>query len=203
MVGIRGGVPSEEADIRLGDVVVGRPHNEHSGVVQYDSGKATPTGFKRTGFLNAPPTILLNAIANLRANHIIGRCRLVECFSTLDCLPAFAREDAGQDILFEAEYNQQPQNVIGSVHKGHRQDDLQDAVMYITLHYPPEYLVRFHLHTKWTEMRDNPSSRQSPVTYGPPHHPCYGPFQSPPMTVGLSGHYFRRLPDLLVLRFWR
>ncbi len=55
MVGIGGGVPSKEVDIRLGDIVVSQPGKGHSGVVQYDFGKSTPSGFKRTGFLNAPP----------------------------------------------------------------------------------------------------------------------------------------------------
>jgi nucleoside phosphorylase len=78
MVGIGGGAPSEEADIRLGDVVISKPHKVHGGVVQYDFGKATPSGFERTGYLNSPPTILLNAVTNLRANHIRGRYRLLE-----------------------------------------------------------------------------------------------------------------------------
>ena len=105
MVGIGGGVPSEEADIRLGDVVVSRPYKVHGGVVQYDIGKATPSGFERTGILNTPPMILLNAVANLRANHLRGKCRLLEYFSKLDSLPTFAREDAGPDILFNADNN--------------------------------------------------------------------------------------------------
>jgi nucleoside phosphorylase len=66
MVGIGGGVPSEEADIRFGDVVVSRPHKTYGGVVQYDFGKATPSGFERTGFLNTPPTILLNTLSKMR-----------------------------------------------------------------------------------------------------------------------------------------
>jgi hypothetical protein len=45
-------VPSVEADIRLGDVVVSSPHKQHGGVVQYDLGKAAPSGFKQTGFIN-------------------------------------------------------------------------------------------------------------------------------------------------------
>ncbi|RYO89737.1 hypothetical protein DL764_008540 [Monosporascus ibericus] len=105
MVGIGGGVPSVEADIRLGDVVVSRPHKAHGGVVQYDSGKATPSGFARTGFLNTPPTILLNAVAKLRANHVRGKSRVTEYASKLNSLQTFAREDAGPDILFEADYN--------------------------------------------------------------------------------------------------
>jgi nucleoside phosphorylase len=105
MVGIGGGVPSEEADIRLGDVVVSRPHMGHGGVVQYDSGKATPSGFERTGSLNTPPTVLLNAVANLRAKHMRGRGSLANHLSKLDSLPDFTREAAGPDTLFEAEYN--------------------------------------------------------------------------------------------------
>jgi nucleoside phosphorylase len=105
MVGIGGGVPSEESDVRLGDVVVSKPHNTHGGVVQYDSGKATPSGFERTGALNAPPTVLLNAVASLRAKQMRGRARLLEYLSKLDSLPDFSREVAGSDILFEAGYD--------------------------------------------------------------------------------------------------
>ena len=105
MVGIGGGVPSEEADIRLGDVVVSKPHKVHGGGVQYDSGKATASGFERTGALNTPPTVLLNAVANLRAKHIRKKGRLLEYLSKLDSLPDFSREVAGSDTLFEAEYD--------------------------------------------------------------------------------------------------
>src|ERR1700744_1819241 len=61
MVGIGGGVPSTEADIRLGDVVISQPHQGYGGVIQYDFGKATIGGFQRTGVLNSPPGILLVA----------------------------------------------------------------------------------------------------------------------------------------------
>ncbi|OJD18908.1 hypothetical protein AJ78_01094 [Emergomyces pasteurianus Ep9510] len=105
LVGIGGGVPSAERDIRLGDVIVSRPDKVHSGVVQYDFGKRIPSGFDRTGFLNTPPTILLNAVANLRANHLRGECKMVKYASKLSRLPIFTRENAGPDILFEANYN--------------------------------------------------------------------------------------------------
>ncbi|KAJ4369530.1 hypothetical protein N0V86_009365 [Didymella sp. IMI 355093] len=104
MVGIGGGVPSEEADVRLGDVVVSKPHKTHGGVVQYDSGKATASGFKRTGALNTPPTVLLNAVANLRATQMRGKSRMLEYLSKLNSLPDFTREVAGLDVLFKAEY---------------------------------------------------------------------------------------------------
>src|SRR5271163_3805227 len=71
MVGIGGGVPSEENDIRLGDVVISKPTGQSGGVIQYDFGKTMQEGrFERTGSLNKPPDVLLNAVANLRARHL-------------------------------------------------------------------------------------------------------------------------------------
>ncbi|KAH8708491.1 hypothetical protein GQ44DRAFT_743162 [Phaeosphaeriaceae sp. PMI808] len=105
IVGIRGGAPSEEADVRLRDVVVSRPYKAHGRVVQYDSRKATPSGFERIGSLNTLPTILLNAVTNLQAKHIRGRYKLLEYFSKLDSLPEFRREATSSDALFEANYN--------------------------------------------------------------------------------------------------
>jgi nucleoside phosphorylase len=104
MVGIGGGVPSDEADVRLGDVVVSKPHKTHGGVVQYDLGKATASGFERTGALNTPPTVLLNAVANVQAKRMRGKGRLPEYLSKLDSLSHFTREADGSDTLFEAEY---------------------------------------------------------------------------------------------------
>lgn len=40
MVGVGGGVPSKNNDICLGDVIVSKPGKSHSGVIQYDYGKA-------------------------------------------------------------------------------------------------------------------------------------------------------------------
>ncbi|CAI7599877.1 unnamed protein product [Penicillium glandicola] len=104
MVGVGGGVPGK-ADIRLGDIVVSQPANGHGGVVQYDFGKSTPSGFKRTGFLNAPPTILLSAITKLRSNHDRGRGSLTPHLLKLSNIPKFSRDHAGSDVLFEAGYN--------------------------------------------------------------------------------------------------
>lgn len=72
MVGIGGGVPSRRHDIRLGDVVVSRPDADSGGVIQFDFGKTVSEGrFVRTGSLNRPPDILLNAVANLQAQHML------------------------------------------------------------------------------------------------------------------------------------
>jgi nucleoside phosphorylase len=106
MVGIGGGVSSAESDIRLGDVVVSQPHMQHGGVVQYDFGKTGAGGdFTRTGFLNAPPTVLLNALSKLRANHLIRRSNLSVYLSAVSLVPDFVYENAGPDILFEPTYN--------------------------------------------------------------------------------------------------
>jgi nucleoside phosphorylase len=105
MVGIGGGVPSDEADVRLGDVVVSQPYMQHGGVIQYDFGKTTPNGFIQTGFLNAPPTILLNALAKLQANRYRHKSDISVYLSALCHLPGFACDNSGPDILFESTYN--------------------------------------------------------------------------------------------------
>jgi nucleoside phosphorylase len=84
--------------------VVSQPHQGHGGVVQYDIGKTTPSGFARTGFLNAPPRILLNSLSKLRANYNRNRGELPIHLSKLSHLPNFARNNAGPDVLFEAAY---------------------------------------------------------------------------------------------------
>ncbi|KAN0087273.1 hypothetical protein V8E54_000961 [Elaphomyces granulatus] len=78
MVGIGGGVPGKEADIRLGDVVVSKPTGDFGGVVQYDFGKTVGQAVLRTGQLNRPPQILLTAIARLQADQMIEPSRIPE-----------------------------------------------------------------------------------------------------------------------------
>jgi nucleoside phosphorylase len=105
MVGIGGGVPSAEADIRLGDVVVSQPQSSFGGVVQYDLGKATPNGLERTGSLNSPPQILLSAVSTVQANTMVNDGTLSNHLSTLERIPTFQRRRAGPDFLFKAAYN--------------------------------------------------------------------------------------------------
>ncbi|PVH90954.1 purine and uridine phosphorylase [Periconia macrospinosa] len=105
MVGVGGGVPSAEADVRLGDVVVSQPDKTFNGVVQYDSGKTTPSGFGRTGALNAPPRTLLGAVAKVRANELRGRTKMREYIARLHHITEFQRSETGPDILFEATYD--------------------------------------------------------------------------------------------------
>lgn len=105
MVGIGGGVPTASADIRLGDVVVGHPHSQHGGVVQYDFGKTSPNKqVHRTGFINAPPKVLLNAIAKLRENHYRRMNDVSAHLSVFDRLAQFSRNTTGPDVLFQAAF---------------------------------------------------------------------------------------------------
>ncbi|KAI8176575.1 hypothetical protein K4K52_009244 [Colletotrichum sp. SAR 10_76] len=70
MVGIGGGAPSQEHDIRLGDVVVSSRGKGIGGVIQFDYGKTIQgQGFKETGHLNQPPTALMTAVAALDAQY--------------------------------------------------------------------------------------------------------------------------------------
>lgn len=72
LVGVGGGAPSAKSDIRLGDVVVSKPIGIFGGVVQYDFGKTIDKGvFKRTGFLNKPPRVLLKALASLETKCLL------------------------------------------------------------------------------------------------------------------------------------
>lgn len=69
LVGIGGGVPSREQDIRLGDVVVSSPTADYPGVIQYDRGKENENSdFETTGSLPPPPWFLMTAISCLESN---------------------------------------------------------------------------------------------------------------------------------------
>lgn len=106
MVGIGGGVPSEDVDIRLGDVVISKPGGGFGGVVQYDKGKMIAGKFEFTGSLNKPPQVLLTALHSLEAVHRNCGNRIVEFLQSMavqpkrnSCCPG-----AGKDQLFEADY---------------------------------------------------------------------------------------------------
>lgn len=105
LVGIGGGVPSAQTDIRLGDVVVSQPANGFGGVIQYDFGASTPRGVLRTGFLNAPPRVLLQTLSLLQAEHARGRNGIMKHVSKVSRLPNFSRNNAGDDLLFDGSYD--------------------------------------------------------------------------------------------------
>jgi nucleoside phosphorylase len=136
MVGIGGGVPSAEADIRLGDVVVSQPHQTFAGVVQYDMGKRTPSGFVRTGSLNSPPQILLSAVNNVRANEFLDESKLLEHVSKLESISKFQRSKAGPDILFEAAFDHEGPQSCNQCSISRRQTRLQrESGEDVVVHY--------------------------------------------------------------------
>jgi nucleoside phosphorylase len=113
LVGIGGGVPDEEEagdDIRLGDVVVSKSTDTFGGVVQYDMGKKTTDGFKRTGTLNKPPALLRSAVQTLLARHeqedsLISHylIEMVDKFPKMK--EKYTYPGQAQDQLFKSNYN--------------------------------------------------------------------------------------------------
>ncbi|RAO66282.1 uncharacterized protein BHQ10_002294 [Talaromyces amestolkiae] len=105
MVGIGGGAPTPERDIRLGDVVVSVPQGKLGGVVQYDFGKRLSNSrFQRTGQLNAPPEVLLGTIPEIRRRHNDPRKsdKISEYLRLMDDMPDYQRP--ADDRLYRADY---------------------------------------------------------------------------------------------------
>ncbi|KAH8804492.1 violaceus kinesin [Xylogone sp. PMI_703] len=111
MVGIGGGVPSMENDIRLGDVVVSTPVRQYGGVVQYDHGKSIQSNqWLPTGFLNCPPNFLRKTVSKLASIHPIEGHKIEEYLDDMaskhpDLIPEFSRPSLDVDILYEPEQN--------------------------------------------------------------------------------------------------
>lgn len=106
LVGIGGGVPRK---VRLGDVVVSTPVGQHSGVIQWDFGKATEGGtFERTGALSNPPSSLLTALAKLETEHELSGSKIPSFLEELKekhpRLKKYLKSDSLQDLLFRADY---------------------------------------------------------------------------------------------------
>ncbi|RAO69914.1 uncharacterized protein BHQ10_005926 [Talaromyces amestolkiae] len=113
MVGIGGGVPGRYSDkndpIRLGDIVVSKPTNSSGGVLQYDLGKSMGNGlFQRTGSLNKPPQVLLTAVSELQADHLMGLTQIPTFLSQIaqkyPSMKSFSFPGQAFDELFDADY---------------------------------------------------------------------------------------------------
>ncbi|PTB81710.1 purine and uridine phosphorylase, partial [Trichoderma longibrachiatum ATCC 18648] len=109
MIGIGGGVPSEDHDIRLGDVVVSSPVRNFPGVVQWDLGKAMDGGtLERTGALNSPPRALLAALTHLESTHEREDSSIPGYLEDLKAkaqklMRSYGKPDILSDILFSAD----------------------------------------------------------------------------------------------------
>jgi nucleoside phosphorylase len=108
MVGIGGGIPSANHDIRLGDIVISYPQGTCGGVIQYDMGKIVAGGeFERNGSLNSPPRALLTAVGMMRAAALRDDPRYLQYLRSAIGRTARTRKNFGRpatqcDRLFQA-----------------------------------------------------------------------------------------------------
>lgn len=111
MVGIGGGAPTAEKDIRLGDIVVSSPGDGKGGVFQYDFGKTIQEqDFQTTGFLNRPPTTLLTAVMSLKVDYRRKPSTLETAINRIldkeeeELQEELSRPDASTDILYRSDF---------------------------------------------------------------------------------------------------
>ncbi|KAF5531520.1 hypothetical protein FPHYL_13916 [Fusarium phyllophilum] len=110
MVGIGGGAPSPQHDIRLGDVVVSVPSGDKGGVLHHARGKTVQQQeFRLTGSLNQPPQLLRTAVDLLEADYRDKGLKLNERIEeALNKRPRlkkwYTRPSAATDRLYESSH---------------------------------------------------------------------------------------------------
>ncbi|PYH31834.1 WD-repeat protein [Aspergillus neoniger CBS 115656] len=108
LVGVGGGIPSKNNDIRLGDVAVSAPDGILGGVVEYDLGKETTSGFKRKGISCPPPTEWRGVMTMMQSDHRVRSNRIAEFLSDVlrnhPELREYHRPSSETDTLFTADY---------------------------------------------------------------------------------------------------
>lgn len=111
LVGIGGGVPTTTDDgiVRLGDIVVSVPTSVHPGTVQYDRGKAEVGKFQRTGALDRPPVVLLNAVRELSVHRarskqdpIMNNIKRID--TSIRGLRKYKYPGSAEDHLYRSDY---------------------------------------------------------------------------------------------------
>ncbi|KAH7190103.1 hypothetical protein DER44DRAFT_115680 [Fusarium oxysporum] len=108
MVGIGGGAPSLNHDIRLGDIVVSSRDGGKGGVFQYDFGKTIQNqSFQETGFLDQPPTVLRAAVSALKGRYELRGHRLNDdvdmALNNIKKRKKYLRPPASSDILYRSD----------------------------------------------------------------------------------------------------
>lgn len=152
MVGVGGGVPSKNSNIRLGDIVVSTPVGTYPGVVKWDSGKITGIDkFERTGSLSMPPKSLLTALSLLRTQHAMGRSKISQYLEEVkqkssELASMICRTDSLQDLLFKSSYSHVEQSALD--------EDEEDYKKYESCHFCDKSMI----------VERNPE--KSPVHYG-------------------------------------
>ncbi|GCB17283.1 hypothetical protein AAWM_00168 [Aspergillus awamori] len=139
LVGIGGGVPSRNHDIRLGDIVVSTPSGPHPGVLAYDSVKMLEAGeVQPNACLSRPSQSLLSAITALTSETKSALRELQEALDqiTASC-PGYGHPGSGQDILFASEY----------IHKANEtRDSCERCVMERQVVRSPRESTQPHIH---------------------------------------------------------
>ncbi|KAI1387859.1 nucleoside phosphorylase domain-containing protein [Hypoxylon trugodes] len=131
-VGVGGGVPkppnwtNPRLDIRLGDVVVGKPEGSHSGVCQFDMGKRVGLNQLDIKYhLNRPPNFLLTSVETLRLDQAFngGEMRryiedAIEKAKDLERLENPEFPGRNKDQLFQSTYSDECQNDLPAYQLG-------------------------------------------------------------------------------------
>lgn len=111
LVGVGGGIPSSQHDIRLGDIVVSNPSNDKAGMIDYEYDSAIQGQIlTETGRLDPPQAILRMAMATLDGLYTAYGSHLKNNIAkTLEKQPhlqnEYSRPSEDRDGLFTPEYN--------------------------------------------------------------------------------------------------
>ncbi|KAL3441342.1 nucleoside phosphorylase domain-containing protein [Aspergillus insuetus] len=123
LVGIGAGIPSEDCDIRLGDVVVSAPDGGTGAFVQFDFGSQNADGsFRLKSRPISPPVFLLNAVSKFETDNEQGNAPLSQYILAVERKQAHLRArfqypGTEHDHLFPPEYTCQAAD-SGSVCRG-------------------------------------------------------------------------------------
>ncbi|EEU38844.1 uncharacterized protein NECHADRAFT_11175, partial [Fusarium vanettenii 77-13-4] len=106
MIGIGAGIPNfPKRDIRLGDIAISIPRDNHSGVLQYDFGKYEADGkFVLKGSLDKPPPLLISADGSLEEDEMMNKSRLRRILKNITKQPRYARPNT-DDVLFDPTFH--------------------------------------------------------------------------------------------------
>ncbi|KAL9561163.1 hypothetical protein ACKAV7_014518 [Fusarium commune] len=118
LVGIGGGAPSPNHDIRLGDIVVSSRDGGKGGVFQYDFGKTIQDqSFQETQVLDQPPMVLRTAVSALKGRYDLKGHRLNNdvdmALKNIKKRKKYSRPPASSDRLYRADITHPPNSSEG------------------------------------------------------------------------------------------